>query len=96
MALNYSQLNWNHYFNLLGLSDEFVAEKVGVSRQAIWYLRTGKKKLANSTCRKVAVLIGEYLQAQAEYNRKEAEKARLSKIGVDIYLENMERNESNE
>lgn len=93
MAFNYSQMNWNHYLNLIGLSDEFVAEKVGVSRQSIWYLRTGRKKLSNHTCRKVAILIGEHLQAQAECNRKEAEKARLAKIGVDIYLENTNKDD---
>ena len=61
MALDYSQLNWGHYLDRTGLSDSFVAEKVGVSRMAINKFRRGEKKPSRATGEKMALLFKEHL-----------------------------------
>lgn len=89
--IDYSQLNWGHYLDLTGLSDSFVAEKTGVSRMAINKIRRGQKIPGRSLGQKIAVLICEYLQAQMEFHKKQTEKARFAKIGVDVYIENIKK-----
>lgn len=86
MPLDYSQLNWGHYLERTGLSDSFVAEKVGVTRMAINKIRRGEKNPGKSTGEKMAVLFKEHLQAQAAYHDKQAKQSTMLQIGIDVYL----------
>lgn len=96
MALNYSQLNWGHYLERTGLSDSFVAEKVGVTRMAINKIRRGEKNPGRATGEKMAALFKEHLQAQAEYHEKQAKNATMLQIGIDIYLKKEQQNAATE
>jgi transcriptional regulator with XRE-family HTH domain len=86
MALDYSQLNWGHYLDRTGLSDSFVAEKVGVSRMAINKFRRGEKKPSRATGEKMALLFKEHLQAQAQYHEKQAKQDFMLIVGIDTWL----------
>lgn len=83
MALDFTQLNWGHYLDRTGLSDSFVAEKVGVTRMAINKIRRGEKKPSRATGEKMALLFKEHLEAQAAYHEKQAKQARMLLIGIE-------------
>jgi len=51
-------MNLERYMHTHLVSDSKLAEKLGVSRQSIWYWRTGEKSPRDSMKKKIQLLTG--------------------------------------
>lgn len=85
MALNYSQLNWFSYCEMLNLSDADIANEIGVSPDDVWSFRHGTKKPEHETAVKFAAYIRAMIQAKKAYHEQAIKSLQFQLIGVEIF-----------
>lgn len=91
MSFNYGQLNWDFYIKKAGVTDQSIAENIGVSKQAVGQYRRKEKNPSKETARKLRELLTEHTKAQIRYHEKMLKELKFDLIAFDIHKDYQEK-----
>jgi len=89
MSLNYTQLNWNYYFELCGFSDKFMASRTGLSEEYIRQIRLKEKRPSSDESIKIARVLKEHLQNQKSVYENQLKRVQMTLMAFDIFEQNV-------